>query len=240
MKQPESREAHPLGLFGGTFDPVHFAHLKLAEAACDELGLSSVRWIPAGKPVLRKPPRAAARDRLEMTRLAIAGEPRFELDDSEIEADRPSYTVPTLERLRQPDRCGTSRPLVLLVGADAFSSLPAWHCWERLFELAHIAVARRPGFPVEPEKLPESLSRVFHARFSADRSVLFKAPSGAIVSFPIEPLDLSATRIRQLFSSGRAVRRFLPEPVIAYIEEHGLYREAPMPGDEKMTENDGI
>jgi nicotinate-nucleotide adenylyltransferase len=227
MKRPESSEARPLGLFGGTFDPIHFAHLRLAEAACRELGLSGVRWIPAGRPLLREAPRAAARDRLEMARLAIADEARFEIDASEVEADRPSYTVPTLERLRQPDRYGASRPLVLLIGADAFSSLSAWYCWERLFELAHIAVARRPGFPIEPEKLPETLSRAFRARFSADVSALSRTPFGAIVSFPMMPLDISATRIRRLFSSGRSARGLLPDAVIAYIEEHGLYREMP-------------
>jgi nicotinate-nucleotide adenylyltransferase len=227
MKRPESRGERPLGLFGGTFDPVHFAHLRLAEAACSELGLSSVRWIPAGRPVLREAPFAAARDRFEMARLAITGNPLFELDAAEIEADRPSYTVPTLERLRQHDQCGASRPLVLLVGADAFSSLSAWHRWERLFELAHIAVARRPGFPIEPEKLPKNLSQVFRARFSADLSALSRAPSGAIMSFPMAPLDISATRVRQLIARGLGARGLLPETVITYIEERGLYREMP-------------
>ncbi|MDR1368154.1 MAG: nicotinate-nucleotide adenylyltransferase [Candidatus Accumulibacter sp.] len=226
MKRPEARDIRPLGLFGGTFDPIHFAHLRLAEAAYGELGLSGIRWIPAGKPVLRESPHADARQRLEMVRLAIADNPRFELDATEVEADRPSYTVPTIERLRQPDQCGAELPLVLLVGADAFSSLPSWHLWERLFKLAHIAVARRPGFPIEPETLPEHLSEVWRARFSADPDVLSHAPSGAIVSFPMTPLGISATRIRQLILSGLSTRYLLPDPVIAYIEERRFYRES--------------
>ena len=121
MKMREIPTGRPLGVFGGTFDPVHFGHLRLAEAAIDALDLGGVRWIPAGRPVLRDAPRVNAAQRLEMVRLAIAANPRFELDASEVDAAQPSYTVPTLERLRQPAVCGDQRPLVLLVGADAFS-----------------------------------------------------------------------------------------------------------------------
>ena len=112
-----------LGIFGGTFDPVHFGHLRLAEEAADALKLSSVRWIPAGQPALREEPKVGARQRLDMVRLAIAGNPRFELDAAEVESEQTSYTVPTLERLRRPGVCGAHRPLVLLVGADAFAGI---------------------------------------------------------------------------------------------------------------------
>ncbi|MDR1163927.1 MAG: nicotinate-nucleotide adenylyltransferase [Candidatus Accumulibacter sp.] len=226
MKPSETRELLPLGLFGGTFDPVHFAHLRLAEAACCELGLSGVRWIPAGNPVLRESPLVDARHRLEMVRLAIADNPCFELDAAEVEAERPSYTVPTLERLRQDDQCGARRPLVLLVGADAFSSLPAWYRWECIFELAHVAVARRPGFPIEPETLPERLSQIWRDRFAADPAALSLAPSGAVVSFPMTPLGISATRVRRLISRGISTRYLLPDAVIAYVEERRFYRES--------------
>ena len=146
---PDMRERAPLGIFGGTFDPVHLGHLRLAEEAAEALELASVRWIPAGWPALRGAPRVAAAQRLEMVRLAIAGNPRFELDSAEVEAAQPSYTVPTLERLRQSDCIGSERPLVLLVGADAFAGMAGWHRWESLFELAHVGVAHRPGYPVE-------------------------------------------------------------------------------------------
>ena len=121
----------PLGVFGGTFDPVHFAHLRLAEEAADSLNLAQVRWIPAGQPACRGTPQVSGAQRLEMVRLAIAGNPRFELDSAEvdealIDAPRTSYTVPTLERLRQPQVCGAKQPLVLLVGADAFACLTRW------------------------------------------------------------------------------------------------------------------
>ncbi|MDR2507302.1 MAG: nicotinate-nucleotide adenylyltransferase [Candidatus Accumulibacter sp.] len=217
------RENKPLGLFGGTFDPVHFAHLRLAEAAWCELGLSGVRWIPAGCPVLRDAPRVDARRRLEMVRRAIADNPHFELDAAEVEASQPSYTVPTLERLRSAGQFGEKHSLVLLVGADAFSSLPAWYRWESLFDLAHIAIAHRPGCPVDPETLPEPLSKICRQRFSAASEALSLAPAGSIVNFPMTPLDISATRVRQLLAAGLSTRYLLPDPVIAYIEEHRFY-----------------
>lgn len=217
--------ARPLGLFGGTFDPVHFGHLRLAEEAVDTLGLAGVRWIPAGRPALRETPRVGARERLDMVRLAIADNPRFELDGGEVDADRPSYTVPTLERLRRPDHCGAQRPLVLLVGNDAFAGMTAWHRWESLFELAHIAVAHRPGYSVRSEDLPPALSEIFRHRHCADPGALAESPAGRIATFAMTPLDISATRIRALLSKGLSTRYLMPEGVIAHIHRHRFYSE---------------
>ena len=215
----------PLGIFGGTFDPVHFGHLRLAEEAVDALGLQGVRWIPAGQPLLREAPRVAARQRLDMVRLATAGNPRFTVDPAEVEADRPSYTVPTLERLRRPDELGSERPLVLLLGADAFAGVSAWHRWEALFELAHVAVAHRPGYLLEAAALPPPLARVLELRRSLDPADLRAAPAGRIVSFAMTPLDISATRIRAALSKGESVRYLLPDALIGYLQTHRLYTE---------------
>ena len=220
----------PLGIYGGTFDPVHLAHLRLAEEAADSLGLAQVRWIPAGLPAVRQAPQVSAAQRLAMVRLAIEGNPRFTLDSAEVDqalADggRPSYTVETLERLRSPQVCGERRPLVLLVGADAFAGLINWHRWHELFDLAHIAVAHRPGFPVAADSLPDALAAVFRQRFSADAAALAAAPAGAIVSFAMTQLDISATKIRALLAARRSVRYLLPEALAAYIQEHRLYSE---------------
>jgi nicotinate-nucleotide adenylyltransferase len=225
MKMCEMPPGRPLGVFGGTFDPVHFGHLRLAEAAIDALGLGAVRWIPAGRPVLREAPRVSAAQRLEMVRLAIAANPRFELDAAEVDAAQPSYTVPTLERLRQPAFCGTQRPLVLLVGADAFSGLANWHRWERLLELAHIAVAHRPGYPVEADSLPAPLCDVFRARFCSQADELALTPAGRIACFSMTQLDISATRFRYLLSKGRSTRYLLPDAVIEHIEQKHFYLE---------------
>ena len=215
----------PLGIFGGTFDPVHFGHLRLAEEAVDALGLQGVRWIPAGRPALRDAPRVGPRQRLDMVRLAIAGNPRFELDPAEVDASGPSYTVPTLERLRRPEVCGAVRPLVLLVGNDAFAGMAGWHRWERLFELAHVAVAHRPGYSVDPERLPSALAVEFRRRLCEDPAQLAGTPAGCIATFAMTPLDISATRIRSLLSNGASARYLMPESVIAYIHEHRYYTE---------------
>ena len=229
MTMPEiadlEQQDAPLGIFGGTFDPVHFGHLRLAEEAADALGLACIRWIPAGQPALRESPRVGALQRLEMVRMAIAGNPRFELDAAEVEAARPSYTVPTLERLRQADVCGTQRSLVLLVGADAFAGMTGWHRWESLFELAHIAVAYRPGFPIDAASLPPALATIYRDRFSDDQDLLAAAPAGRIVNFAMTQLDISATKIRALLSKGLSARFLLPDALVAHIQNKHFYSE---------------
>lgn len=210
-----------LGIFGGTFDPVHFGHLRLAEEACSDLGLEKVLWIPAGQPPHRTRPQVKAEQRLEMVRRAIADQPAFLLDAEEVLSERPSYTVDTLRRLRR--EYGPQRPLVLLLGADAFAGLPTWHRWQELFALAHLAVSHRPGFPVEPASLPPLLASEFAVR-RADPAVLQAAPAGQIVTFAMTQLAISATQIRRLLANGDSVRYLLPEAVIDYIAAHQLYR----------------
>ena len=217
--------AEPIGIFGGTFDPVHLGHLRLAEEAIDILGLAGVRWIPAGLPALHQPPGASPQQRLEMVRLAIAGNARFELDAGEVVAERTSYTVPTLERLRSAGACGPERPLVLLVGADAFASLPDWHRWQDLFALAHIAVAHRPGCPVDASAWPSQLADAYRTRRASEADELRQSPAGRIITFAMTPLDISATRIRACLSGGKSIRYLLPDALIAYIRENNLYPE---------------
>jgi nicotinate-nucleotide adenylyltransferase len=227
MSEAAALSPVPLGIFGGTFDPVHLGHLRLAEEAADGLGLAGIRWIPAGQPAHRaqenKLPQVSAAHRLAMVRLAIADNPRFELDPAEIEATGPSYTVPTLERLRLTSDCSEQRPLVLLVGADAFAGIPGWHRWEELLTLAHIAVAHRPGFPINTGSLPPALADIYRQRHSASPTALSEAPAGRIVTFAMTQLDISATQIRTLLAKGRSTRYLLPDAVIAYIQSTFLY-----------------
>ncbi|HMW16213.1 MAG TPA: nicotinate-nucleotide adenylyltransferase [Accumulibacter sp.] len=219
---PERRKS-ALGVFGGTFDPVHFGHLRLAEEALDALRLAEVRWIPAGQPALRGVPQVTRAQRLAMVRLAIAGNDRFSIDSAEIDAEQPSFTVPTLERLRADANIGNERPLVLLLGADAYARLNDWHRWPALFELAHLAVAHRPGYTIDPADLPSALADCHRRRFTNDPRVLQSAPSGSVMLLPMEPLAISATRIRALLSNGESPRYLLPDSVIAYIRAHHLY-----------------
>ena len=212
----------PLGLFGGTFDPIHFGHLRLAEEAIDHLGLAGVRWIPAGQPPHRGTPQVTARQRLEMVLRSTGKNARFSVDPAEVEAAAPSYTVHTLERLRR--ELGVQVPLVLLVGADAFAGLAGWHRWRDLLALTHIAISHRPGFPVEAASLPPELASEFVARRLADPAALRRQPAGAIVTFAMTQLAISATQIRKLLANGVSARYLLPDAVLDYIDLHQLYK----------------
>lgn len=214
--------APALGVFGGTFDPVHLAHLRLAEEARQSLGLDQILWIPAGQPWHRDPPQASSAQRLDMVHAALAGNPAFQVDSTEVDSGLPSYTVPTLERLRT--QFGNERPLVLLLGADAFAGLNRWHRWAELFELSHLAIACRPGFELSADQLPGELAHQYLARRSGSSAALTQSPAGAITCFAMTQLDISATRIRQILSSGNSARYLLPEAVIDYIHRHHLYQ----------------
>ncbi|MBU1362397.1 MAG: nicotinate-nucleotide adenylyltransferase [Gammaproteobacteria bacterium] len=214
--------SEPLGLFGGTFDPVHFGHLRLAEEAIAHLGLGGVRWIPAGQPPHRGTPQVTAEQRLEMVLRSTGNNPRFSIDASEVEAAAPSYTVHTLERLRR--ELGAEQSLVLLVGADAFAGLATWHRWRDIFALAHVAVSHRPGFPVEASSLPHELATEFNDRRLTDVGRLKLAPAGGIVTFAMTQLAISATQIRKLLANGLSARYLLPDSVLDYIHLHQLYK----------------
>ena len=218
-------EPGPLGLLGGTFDPVHRAHLHLARAALKQLHLAGVTWIPAGQPALRDDPCAPAAHRVAMVRLAIAADPAFALDATDACADAPSYTVPTLERLRREH--GTERPLVLLLGADAFLGLPGWHRWRELFDLAHLAIAARPGAHLRMDAMHPVLGALYRERHGG-MTDLTTAPAGAIVRFniePVQPPDLSATMVRERLRAahGEGAADLLSAGVLDYIARHGLY-----------------
>lgn len=216
--------SEPLGIFGGTFDPVHFGHLRLAEESIGHLGLGGVRWIPAGQPPHRGAPQVTAAQRLEMVRRSTAGNARFSVDASEVEAAAPSYTIHTLERLRR--ELGSAQPLVLLVGADAFAGLASWHRWRDILALAHIAVSHRPGFPVEMASLPDELASEFNARRLSDVAGLKASASGAIVTFAMTQLAISATQIRKLLANDLSARYLLPDTVLDYIQTNSLYRNS--------------
>ncbi|MDT3705730.1 MAG: nicotinate-nucleotide adenylyltransferase [Thiobacillus sp.] len=210
----------PIGIFGGTFDPIHFGHLRLAEEMAEAAGLERVLFIPAGQPPHRRTPRTAAAHRLEMVRRAVAGNPRFEVDAREVNSPRPSYTVDTLTELRA--ELGNDQPLWLLLGADAFLDLTSWHAWRQLFELAHIAVAARPGAQLlKTETIPELLRNELSQRQVVGGPVA--GPAGSVLLRQMTPLDISATAIRETLARHGSVRYLLPDAVLDYIHEHQLY-----------------
>lgn len=212
----------PVGILGGTFDPIHFGHLRLAEELAQQLDLAEVRFIPSGRPWHRDVPGALPEQRLEMVRLAIAGNPRFRLDGREAGSGAPGYSVETLASLRQ--ELGAAQPLCLLLGADAFLGLATWHQWHELFVLAHIAVAQRPGFPLQAEQMGDELRAEAEGRMSSDPHQMQATSCGKVLSCPITPLDISATRIRSAIKAGQSARYLLPDTVVDYIQTHHLYR----------------
>jgi nicotinate-nucleotide adenylyltransferase len=212
----------PLGVFGGTFDPVHYGHLRLARTALQTLGLASVRWIPSGCPGHREAPRASAAHRLAMLRLALAAQPDFTLDDAELHSGAPGYTIDTLTRLRA--ELGDELPLVFLIGADQFLGFTQWREWRRLFELAHFGVAERPGYAVSPSAMPPALAQQYAQR-KAGAAELRSRASGRICLFSMAPLDISSTSVREAIAVGRPPHGALPADVLDYIASNGLYQE---------------
>ena len=212
----------PIGIMGGTFDPVHFGHLRLAQEAAEILGLELVRWVPAGQPWHRGAPLASAAHRLEMVRLAIEKNALFELDDAEIRQTAPGFTVETLERLR--GEFGAKRPLVLLLGTDAFRNLSSWQRWRDLFDLAHVFVAQRPGHSLTPGGMQAALAAEWRKR-AGTPDVLRERPGGNVVTYGTTALDISASAIRAHFAQARSPRYLLPSAVLDYIEAHGVYAQ---------------
>jgi nicotinate-nucleotide adenylyltransferase len=212
-----------IGLLGGTFDPIHFGHLRLAEELAEVLGIGQVRFIPAGQPPHRGSPRAAASHRLEMARRAVAGNPRFIIDAREIERDAPSYSIDTLATLRA--ELPPNTPLVLFMGGDAFLGLNTWHEWRRIFDLTHIAVAHRPGYSLASweDALPDPLRTLLSTRRCDQAAELKEKPAGLVFLHTITQLDISASQIRDRALRGKSLRYLLPDSVINYINENHLY-----------------
>jgi nicotinate-nucleotide adenylyltransferase len=213
----------PIGILGGTFDPVHFGHLRLAQEIGGLLRLAEVRFIPSGTPPHRTAPHVTPQQRLEMVRLAIADNPLFAADDREVRRSGPGYTIDTLTELRR--EAGGTRPLCVLLGADAFLELATWHRWHELFGLAHLIVAHRPGFPPEswPARMPQPLAREYEARQLKQPLAVHWSPAGGIATQAIAALDISASRIRDSLRHGVSPRYLLPAPVLDYIRDNNLY-----------------
>ncbi len=213
----------PVGILGGTFDPVHVGHLRAALEIRDALGLAQVHLVPAQIPPHRSQPVASAAQRLAMLRLAVRGVAGLAVDDRELQRAGPSYTVDTLTDLRA--QLGR-RPICLLLGDDAFRGLPGWHCWQTLFELAHLVVMQRPPLaddPQPPPALPAELAQAVRDRWADSAQALADVPAGRVWRQALPPLDISATRVRAVLRAGRSARFLVTDSCLRYIRRHHLY-----------------
>ncbi|MCB1877912.1 MAG: nicotinate-nucleotide adenylyltransferase [Chromatiales bacterium] len=206
-----------IGVYGGTFDPIHYGHLRPALEIYQRLALTQIRFIPARNPPHRGIPSASAEQRMAMLRLAIEGQPGFVADDRELRRPGPSYMVDTLRSLREdfPDQ-----PLALILGLDAFLGLPGWNRWEQLPDLAHLIVSRRPGCR---SRWPEPLEPFVRSRMVGEPRELNTGPEGRLLFLDTVQLEISATAIRTQIAEGDDPRFLLPDTVLDYIRREGLY-----------------
>ena len=210
-----------IGIFGGTFDPVHYGHLRTGFELMQALGLAEMRYIPAGRPPHRDQPLADATLRLAMVRAAIAGQPGFTVDDREVRRDGPSYAVLTLEELKAE---APQRRLCLAVGMDAFLGLDRWHRWRDVLRLAHVVVAHRPGWRAPADG---TLGELLSACGTRDPARLAAADAGLVYVHAVTQLEISSTDLRNIVTGGRDPRYLVPDEVREIIRRTGCYSSTP-------------
>ena len=205
----------PIGVFGGTFDPIHYGHILPVLDVCESTGLSEVRYITNARPGHRSQPAADSIHRWRMTVLALAEHPKLIADDREIRRPGISYMVPTLRSMRSEFGF---RPLCLILGLDAFSQIHRWYWWAEVLHLANIVVMARPG-ATHLRHYPKRVVQAFNSR----TRVLFECMSGHICTVSVSQLDISATQLRIELRKGADTTNYLPKNVAQYIDDHELY-----------------
>jgi len=211
-----------IGILGGTFNPIHFGHLRMAQELADALSLDSVHFIPAANPPHKENPGISAEQRAAMVKLAIAGNGTFVFDDRELHRAGASYTLDTLLSLRE--ELGKEASITLFMGSDAFTKFDTWHRWQEIIQLCHIALVQRPQLHGHEHKLSKSLETFLHNHYSENSDDLHQQPSGFVTMRQITALDISSTAIRHALQHGDSVRYLIPDSVFDYIQQHQLYR----------------
>ncbi|NOQ93317.1 MAG: nicotinate-nucleotide adenylyltransferase [Methylophaga sp.] len=208
--------AESIGILGGTFDPIHFGHLRPALDVLEQLNLDRIHLIPSARPPHREQPQATPEQRLTMLHLAVKNNEQFVVDDRELHREGASYTIDTLLSFRQdfPDS-----PLYLILGSDAFSHIQTWHHWDELLDFAHIVVMQRPN---ETVAMPEQVEHWFEQHVANQDDAKLK--SGKIWPIAVTQLAISATDIRSKISQSLNPQFLLPDAVIQIIGMLGLYR----------------
>lgn len=214
----------PVGVFGGTFDPVHYGHLRTALELVEQLQLQQLRLMPCAVPPHREPPACAARHRAAMVELAVAGEPRLVCDTRELGREGVSYTIDSLVELRR--ELGEGHSLCLVMGCDAVLGITTWQRWQELLDWAHVVVIARPGWQL-PVAGP--VADWLRQHRLADRRSLRERSNGGTLIEELRPLAISSTEIRRLLAAGRSPRYLLPQAVLDYIQTHQLYHSHDQP-----------
>jgi nicotinate-nucleotide adenylyltransferase len=209
-----------IGLLGGTFDPIHLGHLRMAQELAESLNLDEVRFIPSANPPHKPAPAVSAEQRAEMVKLGIANNPIFKFDDRELQRTGESYTVDTLHSLR--DELGSKASLILFMGSDAFTKFNTWHRWEEIITLCHIALVQRP-LAAKKETLPKILDTFLHNHYTENVDDLHVSTAGYVTMQAITLLDISSTAIRHSLKNQHSARYLMPDNVIDYIATHQLY-----------------
>lgn len=209
----------PVGILGGTFDPVHNGHLHLATTFLEQLKLVKILFVPLNNPPHRSAPLASPEQRLEMLKFAVESHPHLKIDDCELQRGGVSYTIDTLRRIR---KIIDETPLCLIMGMENFKTLNSWHQWQSLLDYAHIVIANRPG----DNEINDDEIKIFMDNFIT-KSVtnLHDQAAGYIIRLDIPMLDISSTQIRNNFQSGRETESLLPDKVLDFIHTHHLYKQ---------------
>lgn len=206
-----------IGILGGTFDPIHFGHLRTALELYQALDLAEVRLVPCYQPVHRKSPIATPEQRLAMVKCAIQDEPALTVDDCEIRRQGPSYMIDTLSDIRQKK---PNTPLCLIMGIDALLGFASWHRYQDILNIAHLVIAHRPQYHVPQTG---TVANLLKKHLVHRQTALHSKLAGCILLHPVTPLEISATDIRKQITLDRSPRFLLPDPVYQYIKEHGVY-----------------
>jgi nicotinate-nucleotide adenylyltransferase len=210
-----------IGLLGGTFNPIHFGHLRMAQELADTLSLTEIRFIPAAKPPHKAAPTVSAQQRAEMVQLAIADNPLFKLDRRELNRQGASYTIDTLISLRE--ELGEKVSICLIMGGDAFSHLDSWHRWQELLHNCHIILVQRPSKQAQ-SKLSNQLTAFLESHYTENADDLAEKPAGYIHMQHITAQDIAATSIREKLVAGKNAKYLVPDQVLAYIQQQQLYK----------------
>jgi nicotinate-nucleotide adenylyltransferase len=213
-----------VGLFGGTFNPVHWGHLRTALEIKKALRLTRMLLVPCGSPPHREQPDVNSETRLAMLKAAVTGYSELEIDDRELKRTGPSYTVDTLQSLHNEM---PEQSFVLCVGVDAFLQFNTWHRWQDIFNLAHIVIAHRPGWSMESiaDKAPKALQTEIEQRYISNPEQLNQNNSGLILELKVTQIDISSSDIRQRIINNEPISELVPEAVVEIIQQHNLYKE---------------